>query len=220
MAINEEDLENLEPKDNAYKELDGGGLFIEVLPNGDKFWRLRYQLAAKENITLGKYPTYSLAEARQWRDDCRVLIKQGISPRALKRGNLTPDDVKPEAKELANIFLNNWCWATVEKNRIKKNAGVKKIKDIEEIKEVKIVQEIQEIKVVNEIEDKDTLEAFAQRLDEEIAELDKAKHKKKEDVAVTDAVLEDDEDKDLDTKQVAPRNSNLLKRLFDYVRRK
>jgi len=38
---------------------------------------------------------------------------------ALKRGDAIPDDIKPEAKELAHAFLKNWCWASIERKKIK-----------------------------------------------------------------------------------------------------
>ena len=200
MAINEVKLQNLEPKDKVYQEADGGGLFVEVLTDGTKFWRLRYQLADKEKVTLGKYPTYSLTEARQWRTDCRELINLGISPRALKRGELTLNEVKPEAKELADAFLNNWCWATVEKNKAK-NAEAGEVK---------------------EIEDEDTLEAFAQRMDAEIAELSKSKPSNEQEQDITSSSIDTDAlaDIDADDDQMAPQNSGVLKRLLTYVRKK
>lgn len=120
MAISEVKLRNLKPKDKAYQDADGGGLFVEVLTSGGKSWRLRYRSAGKqEKVTLGEYPTYSLAEARQWRTDCTALVKRGLSPMALKRGDAVPDDAKPEAKELADAFLKNWCRAAVERKKTK-----------------------------------------------------------------------------------------------------
>jgi hypothetical protein len=51
------------------------------MPGGAKPWRLRYRLAGKpEKATLGEYPTCSLAEARAWRDACKVLVGRGVSP--------------------------------------------------------------------------------------------------------------------------------------------
>ena len=59
MAISEVKLRNLKPKEKAYQEADGGGLFIEVLPGGGKVWRLRYRLFGKqEKVSLGEYPAY------------------------------------------------------------------------------------------------------------------------------------------------------------------
>ena len=83
MALTDTKLRNLKSGDKAYQEADEGGLFVEVMPGGAKVWRMRYRLAIKqEKITLGDYPTYSLAEARTWRDDCKALAGRGLSPMA------------------------------------------------------------------------------------------------------------------------------------------
>lgn len=82
MALTDTKLRNLKPGEKAYQEADEGGLFVEVMPGGAKVWRLRYRLAGKqEKVTLGDYPTYSLGEARTWRDDCKALAGRGLSPR-------------------------------------------------------------------------------------------------------------------------------------------
>lgn len=36
------------PKVKPYKLADRQGLYVEVMPNGSKLWRLKYHLAAKE----------------------------------------------------------------------------------------------------------------------------------------------------------------------------
>lgn len=36
------------PRDKAYKLTDGQGLYLEVMPNGSKLWRLKYRYAGKE----------------------------------------------------------------------------------------------------------------------------------------------------------------------------
>jgi hypothetical protein len=207
MAISEVKLRNLKPRDKAYQESDGGGLFVEVLTSGGKIWRLRYRLADKqEKVTLGEYPTYSLAEARQWRTDCAALVKRGLSPMTLKRGDPIPDDVKPEAKELADAFLKNWCRAAVER---------KKIKDAE-------------------IRAEDTVEAFARRWYSEIVEpansnprnikrvLEKdvipaIGGKQIADVTVTDVLAITDKVKARGADQMALQTRNVLKRLFAYA---
>lgn len=239
MATNKVKLQSLVPKDKAYREPDGGGLFVEVLTDGAKFWRLRYKLADKEMIvTLGNYPAYSLAKARRWRSDCLALIEQGVSPRALKRDQVKLDDIKPEAKELAVAFLNNWCPVAAKKNKVK-NTEVKKIEQPEEIEktaeiqqpeevektakiqqpeEVEKTTDIQQSEETQEDEDGDTLEAFAQRLDEEIAELAKSKDKQKK--AVKSAKKGGIAATNASNNRAQPRQNNVLKRLLGYVWKK
>ena len=215
MATNKVKLQSLVPKDKAYREPDGGGLFVEVLTDGAKFWRLRYKLADKEMIvTLGNYPAYSLAKARRWRSDCLALIEQGVSPRALKRDQVKLDDIKPEAKELAVAFLNNWCPVAAKKNKVK-NTEVKKIQQPEEVEKTTDIQQSEE---TQEDEDGDTLEAFAQRLDEEIAELAKSKDKQKK--AVKSAKKGGIAATNASNNRAQPRQNNVLKRLLGYVWKK
>lgn len=72
---------NAKPTDKPQRLGDGGGLFLEVRPNGSKLWRYRYEIAGRENmLALGDYPTVSLADARKGRDTARELAKQGIHP--------------------------------------------------------------------------------------------------------------------------------------------
>jgi len=96
MALTDTKLRKLKPREQTFSESDGGGLFIEVTSSGKKGWGLRYRLAGKqEKARLGEYPAYSLAEARAWREDCAALVKRGLSPMALKRGDPIPNDAKP-----------------------------------------------------------------------------------------------------------------------------
>ncbi len=116
MALTDTRLKNIKPGDKVFQESDGGGLFVEIMTGGAKVWRIRYRLAGKqEKMTLGEYPAYSLAEARQWREACTILVQRGLSPMALKRGDKIDDDTLPEVKELATAFLKKWCSQTVAK---------------------------------------------------------------------------------------------------------
>lgn len=65
---------------------DSGGLYLEVLPNGGKYWRMKYRYAGKEKrLALGIYPKVSLAEARRERDKAKALLSEGQDPSALKQ---------------------------------------------------------------------------------------------------------------------------------------
>ncbi|BCD61399.1 phage integrase [Nitratiruptor sp. YY08-26] len=46
------------PKDKVYRLSDGNGLMLEVKPNGNKVWRVRYIFEKKAKMyTIGDYPT-------------------------------------------------------------------------------------------------------------------------------------------------------------------
>ena len=86
MKLTNATVQSLRPKAKAYSISDGGGLFVEVMSSGRRVWRIRYRLNRKqEKATLGEYPSFSLAEARKWREDCRGLVARGISPAAERK---------------------------------------------------------------------------------------------------------------------------------------
>lgn len=79
-------VRNAKPRDKTYRLADGGGLYLEVVPRGGRYWRLKYRHAGKEKrLALGVYPEVGLADARTARDEARKLIAQGIDPNAAKR---------------------------------------------------------------------------------------------------------------------------------------
>lgn len=74
------------PKEKPYKLTDGQGLYLEVMPNGSKLWRLKYRHADKEKrLAFGAYPTVPLQKARQRRDEARQLLAEGLDPGAEKK---------------------------------------------------------------------------------------------------------------------------------------
>jgi integrase len=64
-----------------YKIGDSGGLYVEVRPDGGKYWRLKYRIGGREKrLSLGVYPDVALAKARERRDEARKLLVDGIDP--------------------------------------------------------------------------------------------------------------------------------------------
>lgn len=43
-------VRNAKPKSKPYKLSDGEGLFLQVMPSGSKYWRLKYFFADKEKL--------------------------------------------------------------------------------------------------------------------------------------------------------------------------
>ena len=207
MALTDTKLRKLKPREQTFSESDGGGLFIEVTPSGKRGWGMRYRLIGKqEKARLGEYPAYSLAEARAWREDCAALVKRGLSPMALKRGDPIPNDAKPETREMAQSFLKNWCWQAVEKVRAKEA----------------------------EAKAADTVEAFAWRWYAEVAEPGNSNPrnikrvlekdvipaigaKQVAEVTVTDVLAITDRIKARGADQMALQTRNVMKRLFAYA---
>lgn len=73
-------------KDKRYKLADSGGLYLEILPNGSKSWRMKYRFLGKEKrLVIGLYPTITLAKARKARDEAKTLLSEGIDPSEAKK---------------------------------------------------------------------------------------------------------------------------------------
>lgn len=74
-------IKNAKPKDKTYKLSDGGHLHLLVHPNGSKLWRMGYSYHGnRRQISLGKYPVISLAEARDLSMEAKKLLARGIDP--------------------------------------------------------------------------------------------------------------------------------------------
>jgi hypothetical protein len=47
MPITDVLIKGARPSDKALRLFDGGGLYLEVMPNGSKYWRLKYRYATR-----------------------------------------------------------------------------------------------------------------------------------------------------------------------------
>jgi len=80
-VLNDTKLRALKPRANAYRVADSNGLCVEIRPTGAKVWRYRFRHAGNASIvTLGEYPSMSLASARAERDKARALVRNGTNP--------------------------------------------------------------------------------------------------------------------------------------------
>lgn len=93
-------LAALKPKDKPYKVGAGGGLYLEVRPNGSKLWRLKYYFERHERkIALGAFPAITLAQAIKARDKARATIKAGTDPAAIRKAERAAQAIqRPKAK--------------------------------------------------------------------------------------------------------------------------
>ena len=75
-------IRNARPRNKKYKLSAGRGLTLIVMPDGAKYWRLRYRFGGKEKeISLGRpYPELSLREAENRADQFRAVIAAGSDP--------------------------------------------------------------------------------------------------------------------------------------------
>jgi integrase len=86
MALTDLAIKGAKPNIKSYKLFDGGGLYIEISPNGGKWWRYKYRFNGSEKrISLGTYPDISLKEARARHLVERNLLANGQDPSAIRK---------------------------------------------------------------------------------------------------------------------------------------
>ncbi|ENS1423599.1 tyrosine-type recombinase/integrase [Vibrio cholerae] len=81
--LTDKDIKSAKPKDKEYNLFDGDGLRLRIKPNGSKQWIFNYYkpiTGKRANLSLGKYPDLSLANARKNAMAVRELLAQGIDP--------------------------------------------------------------------------------------------------------------------------------------------
>lgn len=79
-------LRALKHRDALYRVTDSAGLAVEVPVNGAPRWRFRYRFDGKAKmLSLGTYPSVSLAQARLRRDAARASLANGVDPSASRR---------------------------------------------------------------------------------------------------------------------------------------
>lgn len=86
MKLTNTSVKNATKKAKDYKLSDGGGLYLLCRTTGGKLWQMKYRYGGKEKtLSLGQYPTISLADARQGREDAKKLLAKNIDPMLHKK---------------------------------------------------------------------------------------------------------------------------------------
>ena len=81
MALTDTQIRTLKPSGKISKIADGGGLYLQITPQGSKLWRMAYRFAGKQKtLSFGLYPSISLATARRQKDDAKALLAAGSDP--------------------------------------------------------------------------------------------------------------------------------------------
>lgn len=86
MSLTAIQVKKAAPKEKKYRLYDSQGLYLEVRPNGNKYFYLKYYLDKKEkHLLLGSISDITLLQAREETQKARQLIKQGINPLSVKQ---------------------------------------------------------------------------------------------------------------------------------------
>ena len=83
--LNELQIKAAQPRDKEYLLSDGEGLYLRIRPQG-KVWIYRYKHAGQQaKLSLGSYPSVTLAMARRKARDEAEKRAGGIDPRDARR---------------------------------------------------------------------------------------------------------------------------------------
>jgi integrase len=100
MSLTDTAIRNAKPAEKPIRLFDGGGLYLEISPNGGKWWRLKFRVDGKEKrLSLGVYPDVGLKDARERRDSNRKLLAQGVDLSANRKATEAA-----RADQLGNSF--------------------------------------------------------------------------------------------------------------------
>jgi integrase len=106
-SLSDAKVRNAKARAKRYKISDGDGLFLFVMPNGSKYWRLKYYFNGKEKLlALGVYPDVSLTEARERRTQARRTLAAGTDPGEAKKA--TKRSVTQARENTFEVIAREW----------------------------------------------------------------------------------------------------------------
>ncbi|MEN3260970.1 integrase arm-type DNA-binding domain-containing protein [Sodalis endosymbiont of Spalangia cameroni] len=125
MKLNPRQVETAKPKEKPYKLSDGGGMYLEVVPRGSKYWRMKYRRPGdkkEDKLAFGVYPTVSLAEARAKRDEAKKLLAKNVDPKKVQQEEMAEAKGEFTFEYIAREWhANNKRWGENTKARILSN---------------------------------------------------------------------------------------------------
>ena len=145
MKLNDRQIKNAKPAEKPFKLNDGKGLYLYINTSGGKLWRFDFSHNGKrKTLSIGKYPTVSLVEARQAAENARRLLVSGQDPSEAKQ---------QEKRERQAAALNTFesiarRWHTDNLHRWKENHAARVLRYFEtDVFPVVGAMSIQEIRV-------------------------------------------------------------------------
>ncbi len=128
MALDDLTFKKKKPTKNQQKLSDGGGLYLLIKPESAdptinakklverKYWKMAYRFDNKQKtLSIGVYPTVTLAHARIKRDEAKKLLADGIDPSE----QLTKKAKKADKVKAEKISINTFSSIAREYHGIK-----------------------------------------------------------------------------------------------------
>ena len=107
MTLTDAQIRSFKREGKRFRKSDSGGLYVEVMPSGGKFFRLACRLEGKQRTYfIGEYPDMRLADARLKAAEYKRSVKKGIDPTAKqKEEKAERERIGPLWKEIAKDYL-------------------------------------------------------------------------------------------------------------------
>lgn len=115
--LSTQEIKQAIPRDKVYTLYDGFGLQCRIKPNGTKLWLfdyLRPYTRKRTCISLGSFPTLSLAEAREKASEYRKLLLNDIDPKTHK-ARIKREALNAHENTLLQIFRR---WMIVKRSAV------------------------------------------------------------------------------------------------------
>ncbi|MGB3752143.1 MAG: integrase arm-type DNA-binding domain-containing protein [Arcobacteraceae bacterium] len=149
--LTDTEIKKTKAKEKDYKISDGKGLYIVIKKNGTKFFRFDFSFAGKrKSMSFGVYPTVSLKNARDKREDARKQIQNNINPinqkkidkqqEVLTLNYVTEKWFQSISMKLSDQTIYNYR-GSLQKNVLNR-IGKKEIKNISRIEIVTVLNEL------------------------------------------------------------------------------
>lgn len=108
MALTEKKIKAAKCAEKRIILSDGGGLYLYVYKTGLKAWKYRFKSEKVDTtLAIGEYPSVSLREARDKRDELEAMIASGQDSRSSNEPEaaVTFREVAEERKKYFYFFL-------------------------------------------------------------------------------------------------------------------
>ena len=117
IPLTDKKVKSIKPTDKEQLFSDGQGLQLRIMPNGTKSWRFVYKnpdTGKRTNLTLGTYPTLSIANARKKAEGYRELVALNIDPKHHEK----EEKKKTEAIHQNTLFNVSQKWMELKKSEV------------------------------------------------------------------------------------------------------
>lgn len=118
MSLTAKQVQNAKAREKPYKLSDGKGLYLQVQPNGSKYWRLAYRFGGKQKtLALGVYGDVSLVEAREDTTEAKKQIRKKIDPSQVRRTKKMAEKGLDTFKSIALEWFDNKMTGKSDRHR-------------------------------------------------------------------------------------------------------